>query len=95
MSDTAPEVLGTAQAFIYDGQVSEEKLGELLALGGEHSYLDFKREMDLKDPVKKLDFVKDCAAMMNQPQGDAAVLHRVHGSWQHKLNLFARIGNDR
>jgi hypothetical protein len=74
MSDTASETTGPAQAFTYDGQVGEEKLGELLALGSEHSYLDFKRELDLKDPVKKLDFVKDCAAMMNQPRGGYLVI---------------------
>lgn len=74
MSDAGLEITGPSQAFNYNGQVGEEKLGELLALGAEHSYLDFKRELDLKDPVKKLDFIKDCAAMMNQPRGGYLVV---------------------
>ena len=74
MSETTREPEGSAQAFTYDGQVSEEKLAELLALGGEHSSLDFKKELNLNDPVKKLDFIKDCAAMMNQPQGGYLVI---------------------
>jgi len=74
MSETAPETVGPTQTSTYDGPVGEEKLGELIALGAEHPYLDFKRELDLKDPVKKLDFVKDCAAMMNQPQGGYLVI---------------------
>lgn len=74
MSETAPAPGGPAQAFTYDGQVGEEKLAELLALGAEHSSLDFKRELNLHEPVKKLDFIKDCAAMMNQPQGGYLVI---------------------
>jgi hypothetical protein len=74
MSETAPESRVPAQAFTYDGQVGEEKLAELLALGAEHSSLDFKRELDLNEPLKKLDFIKDCAAMMNQPQGGYLVI---------------------
>lgn len=74
MSGTVPETGGPAQAFTYDGQVSEEKLAELLALGAEHASLDFKKELNLNEPVKKLDFVKDCAAMMNQPQGGYLVI---------------------
>ena len=74
MSETAPEPPGPARISTYHGQVSEEKLGELLALGAEHSSLDFKKELNLSEPVKKLDFVKDCAAMMNQPQGGYLVI---------------------
>jgi hypothetical protein len=74
MSETVPEPGGPVQAFTYDGQVSEEKLAELLALGAEHSSLDFKKELNLNEPVKKLDFIKDCAAMMNQPQGGYLVI---------------------
>lgn len=74
MSDTAPEPGVPAQSFTYDGQVSEEKLAELLAFGAEHSSLDFKKELNLNEPLKKLDFIKDCAAMMNQPQGGYLVI---------------------
>ncbi|TLM73139.1 helix-turn-helix domain-containing protein [Pseudarthrobacter sp. NamB4] len=74
MSETAPEPAGPARAFTFDGQVSEEKLAELLALGAEHSSLDFKKELNLNEPLKKLDFIKDCAAMMNQPHGGYLVI---------------------
>jgi hypothetical protein len=74
MSETASETAGPPLAFTFDGQVGEEKLAELLALGAEHSSLDFKRELDLNEPMKKLDFIKDCAAMMNQPQGGYLVI---------------------
>lgn len=74
MSEQAPEPSVPGQAFTYDGQVSEEKLAELLAFGAEHSSLDFKKELNLNEPLKKLDFIKDCAAMMNQPQGGYLVI---------------------
>ncbi|QSZ52761.1 ATP-binding protein [Paenarthrobacter sp. AT5] len=74
MSETAPEPADPARALTFDGQVSEEKLAELLALGAEHSSLDFKKELNLNEPLKKLDFIKDCAAMMNQPQGGYLVI---------------------
>ena len=74
MSDAAPEFSGPVPPFAYDGQVGEEKLGELLAVGAELPSLDFKRELDLGDPVKKLDFIKDCAAMMNLPRGGYLVI---------------------
>ncbi|MFP3637008.1 helix-turn-helix domain-containing protein, partial [Bacillus sp. SIMBA_033] len=60
--------------FTYDGKVGEEKLGELLALGAEKPDLDFKAELDLGNPAKKLDFIKDCAAMMNLPRGGYLVI---------------------
>lgn len=65
---------GPLLPFAYDGKVGEEKLGELLALGAEKPYLDFKKELDLADPKKKLDFIKDCAAMMNLPRGGYLVI---------------------
>ena len=65
---------GPLPPFAYDGKVGEEKLGELLALGAEKPYLDFKKELDLADPKKKLDFIKDCAAMMNLPRGGYLVI---------------------
>lgn len=74
MSEAASGLPGPIPPFTYDGKVGEEKLGELLALGAEKPYLDFKKELDLKDPVKKLDFVKDCAAMMNLPRGGYLVI---------------------
>ena len=74
MSEAASGLPGPVPPFTYDGKVGEEKLGELLALGAEKPYLDFKIELDLRDPVKKLDFVKDCAAMMNLPRGGYLVI---------------------
>lgn len=60
--------------FAFDGQVGEERLGELRSFQAEQPYLDFKKELDLEDPRKKLDFVKDCAAMMNLPHGGYLVI---------------------
>ncbi|MPY12240.1 helix-turn-helix domain-containing protein [Arthrobacter bussei] len=74
MSDSPSEIPGSIPPFAYDGQVGEEKLVELLALGAERPDLDFKRELDLKDLGKKLDFVKDCASMMNLPRGGYLVI---------------------
>lgn len=74
MSESASGMPGPIPPFSYDGKVGEEKLGELLALGAEKPYLDFKRELDLGDPKKKLDFIKDCAAMMNLPRGGYLVI---------------------
>lgn len=74
MSDNAIDGPGPVPPFAYDGQVGEEKLAELLAIGAEQPYLDFKRELDLKSPGKKLDFIKDCAAMMNLPRGGYVVI---------------------
>lgn len=50
------------------GQVGEEKLVELLAAGTEFASLDFKRELDLRNKVKKMDFIEDCAAIVNLPR---------------------------
>ncbi|WP_309075478.1 ATP-binding protein [Paenarthrobacter sp.] len=74
MSEAASGLPGPVPPFTYDGKVGEEKLGELLALGAEKPYLDFKKELDLREPIKKLDFVKDCAAMMNMPRGGYLVI---------------------
>ncbi|MFZ3415667.1 helix-turn-helix domain-containing protein [Arthrobacter sp. 3Tela_A] len=62
------------QPFACDGQVGEEKLVELLAAGAEFPSLDFKRELDLGSKGKKMDFIKDCAAMMNLPRGGYLVV---------------------
>lgn len=62
------------QPFACDGQVGEEKLVELLAAGAEFPSLDFKRELDLGNKGKKMDFIKDCAAMMNLPRGGYLVV---------------------
>lgn len=62
------------QPFACDGRISEEKLFELLTVGAEYPSLDFKRELDLGDPRKNLEFIKDCAAMMNLPQGGYLVI---------------------
>lgn len=62
------------QPFSCDGQVGEEKLIELLAAGAEYPALDFKRELDLGDKGKRMDFIKDCAAMMNLPRGGYLVV---------------------
>lgn len=74
MTDSLTDGPGPVPPFAYDGQVGEEKLGELLAIGAEQPYLDFKRELDLSDPSKKLDFIKDCASMMNLPRGGYLVI---------------------
>ncbi|MCM0616554.1 ATP-binding protein [Paenarthrobacter sp. TYUT067] len=74
MSEAASGLPGPIPPFTYDGKVGEEKLGELLALGAEKPYLDFKTELDLGNPTKKLDFIKDCAAMMNLPRGGYLVI---------------------
>ena len=74
MSESESGMPGPLPPFAYDGKVGEEKLGELLGLGAEKPYLDFKRELDLGDPKKKLDFIKDCAAMMNLPRGGYLVI---------------------
>lgn len=62
------------QPFACDGSIGEEKLYELLAAGGEYPALDFKSELDLSIPGKKMDFIKDCAAMMNLPRGGYIVV---------------------
>lgn len=74
MTESTSGSLGPFPPFAYDGQVGEEKLGELLAVGAELPSLDFKKELNLRDPGKKLDFVKDCAAMMNLPRGGYLVI---------------------
>lgn len=62
------------QPFVCDGRVDQEKLLELLRAEGEFSSLDFKREINLGDKRKKLEFIKDCAAMGNQPEGGYLVI---------------------
>ncbi len=63
-----------SQPFACDGRIGEEKLLELLAVGGEYPALDFKRELNLRDPRTKYGFIKDCAAMMNLPRGGYLVV---------------------
>jgi hypothetical protein len=74
MTEAAQQDAGPPQPFACDGRITDEKLLELLAVGGEHPALDFKRELNLGDSAKKLDFIKDCAAMMNLPQGGYLVV---------------------
>ncbi|MCS3494536.1 hypothetical protein M2368_003568 [Arthrobacter sp. JUb119] len=62
------------QPFVCDGRVDREKLLELLGAQAEFSSLDFKRTIDLNDKIKKLEFIKDCAAMGNQPEGGYLVI---------------------
>jgi hypothetical protein len=69
MTEAVQENTEPLQPFACDGRIGEEKLFELLAVGGEYPALDFKRELDLNNSGKKLDFIKDCAAMMNLPRG--------------------------
>jgi hypothetical protein len=66
--------IGPIQPFACDGQVGEEKLIELITVGAEHPSLDFKRELNLGIAGKKLDFIKDCASMMNLPRGGYLVV---------------------
>jgi len=74
MPELPNESSNSLQPFACDGRIGEEKLYELLAVGGEYPSLDFKRELNLNDPAKKLDFIKDCAAMMNLPRGGYLVI---------------------
>jgi hypothetical protein len=74
MTEEIPENYGPVQPFACDGRIGEEKLFELLAVGGEYPALDFKRELDLSDSGKKFDFIKDCASMMNLPRGGYLVI---------------------
>ncbi|MGM7669610.1 AlbA family DNA-binding domain-containing protein [Microbacterium sp. A93] len=68
------DLAGQLLPFVCDGRVDEEKLYELLNAGAEFSALDFKQTLVLAEPKKKLDFVKDCAAMMNLPGGGYIVV---------------------
>jgi hypothetical protein len=70
----ASEETAPSQPFACDGRIGEEKLLELLAVGGEYPALDFKRELDLSDRKTKFGFIKDCAAMMNLPRGGYLVV---------------------
>lgn len=69
-----PEENMPSQPFACDGRIGEEKLLELLAVGGEYPALDFKQELNLRDPRTKFGFIKDCAAMMNLPRGGYLVV---------------------
>jgi len=58
-----------------DGRVDRERLDELLALQTEFDGLDFKQERPLTKGTKtRLEFVKDCAAMLSRPQGGYLVI---------------------
>ncbi|MFJ2146940.1 helix-turn-helix domain-containing protein [Glutamicibacter sp. NPDC087831] len=69
-----PQLGVPPQPFVCDGRVDREKLLELLGAQAEFSSLDFKRSIDLNDKSKKLEFIKDCAAMGNQPEGGYLVI---------------------
>ncbi|MCS3494528.1 hypothetical protein M2368_003560 [Arthrobacter sp. JUb119] len=69
-----PQLGVPPQPFVCDGRVDREKLVELLGAQAEFSSLDFKRSIDLNDKSKKLEFIKDCAAMGNQPEGGYLVI---------------------
>jgi hypothetical protein len=61
---------GGSSLFACDGRVDEEKLRELLKVQVEQANLDYKRQYDFSRGTKsRLDFVKDCAAMMTLPDG--------------------------
>ncbi|MFC0100563.1 helix-turn-helix domain-containing protein [Micromonospora marina] len=58
-----------------DGRVDRERLDELLALQTEFDGLDFKQERSLAKGTKaRLEFVKDCAAMLSRPHGGYLVI---------------------
>jgi hypothetical protein len=46
------------------GSVSAEALAQLLALGGERDWLDYKRQCDLSETRSTVEIVKDIGAMM-------------------------------
>lgn len=50
--------------FALDGAVNALKLDEVLAVGTELTWLDFKRECDLSDNAARVEFAKDAGAMM-------------------------------
>lgn len=57
-----------------DGRTDDEKLRELLAVGGENSAVDFKETLDLSDRRCELEFVKDALAMFNRYPGGYLVI---------------------
>ena len=62
-------------SFVVDGRIDDEKLYELLQLQSERGALDYKSEAyDLSSLPSKLEFVKDCAGMLSQPDGGYLVL---------------------
>lgn len=52
-----------------DGDISREKLEQLLALGGELDDLDLKEFLDLSQTKDKVELVKDLGAFQSQPTG--------------------------
>jgi len=61
--------------FACDGRVDEEKLRELLNVQVEQTNLDYKLRIDFSRGTKsRVEFVKDCAAMMTLPDGGYLVV---------------------
>lgn len=65
------------ELFSCDGRVDEEKMYELLSVGTETDALDYKATLDLGRSAgekQKIEFIKDCLAMMNLPTGGYLVI---------------------
>jgi hypothetical protein len=72
---SSPADAGSGGLFACDGRVDEEKLRELLKVQVELPNLDYKQQYDFNRGTKsRLDFVKDCAAMMSLPDGGYLVV---------------------
>lgn len=69
---------GTGQP-LGDGDISEEKLRQLLALGGELDDLDLKEYLDLSVQEDKVELIKDFGAFQSHPTG-GYILVGVDGS---------------
>lgn len=63
-----------AEGFPCDGVVTEERVRLLLAQQSESPSLDYKSECHITTTKGKLEFVKDCAAMMSRPEGGYLVI---------------------
>ena len=57
-----------------DGDISEEKLRQLLGLGGELDDLDFKSHLDLSTTKDRVELVKDLGAFQSYPSGGYIVI---------------------
>ncbi|XAS69917.1 hypothetical protein V3C33_21020 (plasmid) [Micrococcaceae bacterium Sec5.7] len=66
----------TNELFACDGRVDDEKMYELLGVGTETDTLDYKSTLDLSRGAEKqkIEFAKDCMAMMNLPTGGYLVI---------------------
>lgn len=62
------------EPFVINGRVDVEQLRALLAAQSEYPTLDYKLSCDLSEGKGRAEFIKDCAAMMSNPQGGYLVV---------------------